>query len=111
MDAIAITDHGNVYGAYDFYKKAKARGIKPIIGTEAYVAPEHRKHKQPVRWGTPAQRDDDVSGAGAYTHMTLLSESSAGMYNLFRLSSLASLEGYFRQPRMDSELLSKYSQA
>ncbi|HUD39596.1 MAG TPA: DNA polymerase III subunit alpha [Streptosporangiaceae bacterium] len=109
MDAIAITDHGNVYGAYDFYKKAKANGIKPIIGTEAYVAPEHRKHKQPVRWGTPAQRDDDVSGAGAYTHMTLLAQTTEGMHNLFRLSSLASLEGYFRQPRMDIELLSTYS--
>ncbi len=105
MDAIAITDHGNVYGAYDFYKKAQANGIKPIIGTEAYVAPEHRKHKQPVRWGTPAQRDDDVSGAGAYTHMTLLAQTTQGMHNLFRLSSLASLEGYFRQPRMDIELL------
>jgi DNA polymerase-3 subunit alpha len=110
MSAIAITDHGNVYGAYDFYKKAKAAGLKPIIGTEAYVAPEHRKHKQPVRWGTPAQRDDDVSGAGAYTHMTLLAETTTGMYNLFRLSSLASIEGYFRQPRMDYELLSTYSQ-
>ncbi|HUC60309.1 MAG TPA: DNA polymerase III subunit alpha, partial [Streptosporangiaceae bacterium] len=110
MDAIAITDHGNVYGAYDFYKKARARGIKPIIGTEAYVAPEHRKHKQPVRWGTPGQRDDDVSGAGAYTHMTLLAVSTKGMYNLFRLSSLASMEGYFRQPRMDIELLSQYSE-
>jgi DNA polymerase-3 subunit alpha len=109
MSAIAITDHGNVYGAYDFYKKAKAAGIKPIIGTEAYVAPEHRKHKQPVRWGTPAQRDDDVSGAGAYTHATLLAETTEGMYNLFRLSSLASLEGYFRQPRMDSELLSAHA--
>ena len=63
MSAIAITDHGNLYGAYDFYKKAKAAGVKPIIGIEAYVAPEHRAHKQPVRWGTPAQRDDDVSGS------------------------------------------------
>jgi len=109
MSAIAMTDHGNMYGAYDFYKKANAAGIKPIIGTEAYVAPEHRSHKQPVRWGTLAQKDDDVSGAGAYTHMTLLAENSRGMYNLFRLSSLASLEGYFRQPRMDHELLSTYS--
>ena len=109
MDAIAITDHGNMYGAYDFYKKSKANGIKPIIGIEAYVAPEHRKHKQPVRWGTPAQRDDDVSGGGAYTHMTLLAENTRGMYNLFRMSSLASTEGYFRQPRMDLELLSAYS--
>ncbi len=67
MPAIAITDHGNVYGAYDFAMKAKAAGIKPIIGTEAYVAPEHRGLKQPVRWGTPGQKDDDVAGGGAYT--------------------------------------------
>jgi len=109
MSAIAMTDHGNVYGAYDFYKKAQQAGIKPIIGTEAYVAPEHRGHKQPVRWGTPAQKDDDVSGAGAYTHMTLLAATTEGMHNLFRLSSLASIEGYFRKPRMDSELLARYA--
>jgi DNA polymerase III subunit alpha len=109
MPAIAITDHGNVYGAYDFAQKAAAAGIKPIIGTEAYIAPEHRGLKQPVRWGTPAQKDDDVSGAGAYTHMTLLCESSEGMHNLFKLSSRASLEGYFRKPRMDRELLSEFA--
>src|SRR6478672_844736 len=109
MPAVAMTDHGNVYGAYDFWSKATAAGIKPIIGTEAYVAPEHRRHRQPVRWGTPAQKDDDVSGAGAYTHMTLLAETTEGMHNLFRLSSLASLEGYFRKPRMDRELLAAYS--
>src|SRR6267154_1050182 len=104
MSAVAITDHGNVYGAYDFWAKAGAAGIKPIIGIEAYVAPEHRRFRQPVRWGTPGQKDDDVSGAGAYTHMTLLAESTEGMHNLFRLSSLASLEGYFRKPRMDRGL-------
>jgi DNA polymerase III subunit alpha len=109
MPAIAITDHGNLYGAYDFAQKAAAAGIKPIIGIEAYVAPEHRGLKQPVRWGTPAQRDDDVSGAGAYTHMTLLAETTEGMHNLFKLSSRASLEGFFRKPRMDKELLAEYS--
>ena len=109
MPALAITDHGNVYGAYDFWSKAQAAGIKPIIGTEAYIAPEHRGHKQPVRWGTPAQKEDDVSGAGAYTHMTLLAQTTEGMHNLFKLSSLASLEGYFRKPRMDRELLSRYA--
>jgi len=109
MPAIAMTDHGNVYGAYDFWAKARAAGIKPIIGIEAYVAPEHRGLKQPVRWGTPAQREDDVSGAGAYTHMTLLAETTEGMHNIFRLSSLASLEGYFRKPRMDRELLSRHA--
>jgi len=109
MPAIAMTDHGNVYGAYDFWSKAEAAGIKPIIGIEAYVAPEHRRHKQPVLWGTPAQRDDDVSGSGAYTHMTLLAQTTEGMHNLFRLSSLASLEGYFRKPRVDRELLSRFT--
>ena len=109
MNAIAITDHGNVYGAYDFWTKARAAGIKPIIGIEAYVAPEHRALKQPVRWGTPGQRDDDISGAGAYTHMTLLAETTEGMHNLFKLASLASLEGFFRKPRVDRELLARYA--
>jgi DNA polymerase III subunit alpha len=109
MPAIAITDHGNVYGAYDFWSKATAAGVKPVIGIEAYVAPEHRRFRQPVRWGTPAQKDDDVSGAGAYTHMTLLAETTEGMHNLFRLSSLASLEGFFRKPRMDRELLAAHA--
>ncbi|MGE5136466.1 MAG: DNA polymerase III subunit alpha [Gemmatimonadota bacterium] len=109
MSAIAMTDHGNLYGAYDFWSKATAAGVKPIIGIEAYLAPEHRRHRQPVRWGTPAQKDDDVSGAGAYTHMTLLAETTEGMHNLFRLSSRASLEGYFRNPRMDAELLAEHA--
>ncbi len=98
-----------MYGAYDFWSKASAAGIKPVIGVEAYVAPEHRRFRQPVRWGTPAQKDDDVSGAGAYTHMTLLAETTEGMHNLFRLSSLASLEGHFRKPRMDRELLAAHA--
>jgi DNA polymerase-3 subunit alpha len=109
MPAIAITDHGNMYGAYDFWAKATAAGIKPIIGIEAYVAPEHRRLRQPVRWGVPAQKDDDVSGGGAYTHMTLLAETTEGMHNLFRLSSRASLEGHFRKPRMDRELLAAHA--
>src|SRR5580704_1721295 len=109
IPAIAMTDHGNLYGAYDFWAKATAAGIKPVIGIEAYVAPEHRKHRQPVRWGSPSQAADDISGAGAYTHMTLLAETTEGMHNLFRLSSLASLEGYFRKPRMDRELLAAHA--
>src|SRR5450755_981977 len=109
MPAIAMTDHGNVYGAYDFWEKARAADLKPIIGIDAYVAPEHRRHRQPVCWRQPAQKDDDASGAGAYIHMTLLVETTAGMHNLFRLSSLASLEGYFRKPRMDLELLAAHA--
>jgi DNA polymerase-3 subunit alpha len=109
MPAVAMTDHGNMYGAYDFWAKATAGGIKPIIGIEAYVAPESRHLRKPVRWGDPGQRDDDVSGGGAYTHMTLLAETTQGMHNLFRLSSMASLDGYFRKPRMDAELLSSHA--
>ena len=109
MTSIAMTDHGNVFGAYDFYAKATAAGIKPIIGMEAYLTPDtSRFEKKRVRWNDGG--DDDVSGSGAYTHMTLLSESTTGMHNLFRLSSRASMEGYYYQPRADRELLAEYSE-
>jgi DNA polymerase-3 subunit alpha len=108
MPAIAITDHGNMFGAYDFWKSATAAGIKPIIGTEAYITPgTHRTDKTRVRWADGG--DGDVSGSGSYTHMTLLSESTEGMHNLFRMSSLSSIEGYYFKPRMDRELLNQYS--
>ena len=108
MPAIAVTDHGNNFGAYDFYQQATAAGIKPIIGTEAYLTPgTARSEKTRVRWGNGGE--DDVSGSGAYTHITLLSETTEGMHNLFRLSSLASIEGFYFKPRMDRELLSRYS--
>lgn len=107
MPAIAMTDHGNVFGAFDFYKSAKKSGVKPIIGIEAYVAPESRFDKRRVKWADGGE--DDVSGGGAYTHMTILAENNIGLANLFRLSSLASLEGYYYKPRMDHELLSKYA--
>jgi len=107
--AVAMTDHGNVFGAYEFYKKAKAAGVKPIIGIEAYVAPglTPRSDKKGVNFygGGP----DDVSARGAYTHMTLLSESTQGMHNLFRLSTGAWQDGFFKQPRMDRELLAQHS--
>ena len=107
MPAIAMTDHGNVFGAFDFYKQAKKVGVKPIIGIEAYVAPESRFEKKRVKWAEGGE--DDVSGGGAYTHMTILAENNEGLSNLFRLSSLASLEGYYYKPRMDRELLTRYS--
>ena len=112
MDSLAITDHGYLFGAYDFWSKAKAAGVKPIIGLEAYVAPgqQHRTDKEKTRWGEPHQRGDDVSGGGAYTHMTLLSETTEGMHNLFRMGSIASLDSvYAKWPRLDRELLSQYS--
>jgi DNA polymerase-3 subunit alpha len=108
MDAIAMTDHGNVFGAFDFYSKAQAHGVKPIIGMEAYFTPNtSRFERKRVRWNNGG--DDDVSGSGAYTHMTLLAENTAGMHNLFRLSSRSSLEGYFYKPRADRELLADYA--
>jgi DNA polymerase-3 subunit alpha len=106
MPALAMTDHGNVFGAYDFWKKAQAHGVKPIIGQESYVAPGSRFDKTRVKWG--AGGEDDVSGGGAYTHMTMLSVSTEGMHRLFKLSSLASLEGYYYKPRMDKELLAEH---
>ncbi|MBW1637626.1 DNA polymerase III subunit alpha [Microbacterium resistens] len=110
MPAVAVTDHGNTFAAFEFYKAAKDAGVKPIIGIEAYVTPgTHRSDKSRVRWGSPEQQRDDVSGSGAYTHMTLLSETTEGMHNLFRLSSTASIEGYYFKPRMDREILQKYS--
>ena len=107
MPAIAMTDHGNVFGAFEFHKTTIAAGIKPIIGIEAYVAPESRFDKRRVKWAEGGE--DDVSGGGAYTHMTLLAENNEGLSNLFKLSSLASLEGFYYKPRMDRELLAKYS--
>ena len=108
MPAIAMTDHGNVFGAFDFYKQATKAGVKPIIGIEAYVAPDSRFDKKRVQWADGGE--DDVSGGGAYTHMTILAENNKGLGNLFKLSSLASLEGYYYKPRMDRELISRYAE-
>ncbi|HBY22766.1 MAG: DNA polymerase III subunit alpha [Propionibacteriaceae bacterium] len=108
MGAIAITDHGNVFGAYEFYKAAKNAGVKPIIGIEAYLTPKtHRSERKRVQFGDGT--GDDVASKGAYTHMTMWSETTLGMRNLFRLSSRSSLEGFFYKPRADRELLQQYS--
>src|ERR1700744_786446 len=108
MPALAMTDHGNVFGAYDFWAKAKAAGVKPIIGMEAYLTPNTSRYERTrVRWAEGGE--DDVSGGGAFTHMTLLAESTQGMHNQFRLSSRSSLEGFFYKPRADRELLAQYA--
>jgi len=109
MPALAMTDHGNVFGAHDFYRQAQANGVKPIIGMEAYLTPgTHRSERKRVRWGEGG--GDDVSGGGAFTHLTLLAESTRGMHNLFRLSSRSSLEGFFYKARADRELLSEHAE-
>jgi len=106
MPAIAITDHGNVHGAYEFWKQSTAAGIKPIIGIEAYLAPGSRSDRARVRWGDGG--DDDVSGGGAYSHLTMWATDNTAMQNLFRLSSESYLSGYYFKPRMDRELLARY---
>ncbi|WP_435198164.1 DNA polymerase III subunit alpha [Janibacter sp. GS2] len=111
MPAIAMTDHGYLFGAHEFWKTAQSYDVKPIIGLEAYVAPgTHRGDKTRVRWGDEGTRKgDDVSGGGAYTHMTLLARNNTGMHNLFRMDSIASLDAvYAKWPRLDRELLSQY---
>ncbi|MEU6022770.1 DNA polymerase III subunit alpha [Micromonospora sp. NPDC047134] len=110
MPAVAMTDHGNMHGANDFYKQAMAAGVTPVLGIEAYVAPESRFHKSRVRWGRPEQKSDDVSGSGGYTHMTIWARNRVGLHNLFKLTSKAYTEGYFvKWPRMDAELLAEYA--
>ena len=104
MPALAMTDHGNMFGAYDFYKQGKAAGVKPIIGIEAYLAPGSRFDRTKVGLGGAADTKGDK-----YTHMTILASSDEGYANLIKLSSLASLEGYYYKPRMDRELLSRYA--
>jgi DNA polymerase-3 subunit alpha len=108
--AIGMTDHGNMYGALDFYRAANDAGIKPIIGIEAYQAAESR-FERPVRRG----RVDDTGGEGGegeklYYHLTLLAETTRGYHNLMKLSSEAFLTGYYYKPRVDWELLDKYSE-
>ena len=94
--ACALTDHGVLYGAIDFYREAKARGINPIIGVEAYVAPGSRL-------------DRDPQGKNPY-HLTLLAKDRAGYGNLLKLVSSANLEGYYYRPRIDRELLEHHHQ-
>ncbi|MDO8493548.1 MAG: DNA polymerase III subunit alpha [bacterium] len=95
MSAVAITDHGNMYGAIEFYKECKKQGIKPIIGVEAYIANRSRFDKQP---GVDNER----------YHMILLAKNNNGYKNLIKLVTAANLEGYYYKPRMDKELLRKY---
>ena len=108
MKSMATSDHGFLFGAFDFWRQAKAHDIKPIIGVEAYLTPgTHRTDRSRVRWGDGSR--DDVSGGGAYTHMTMWAETTEGMHNLFRASSIASLEGQLYKPRIDREVLQTYS--
>ncbi|WP_329520264.1 DNA polymerase III subunit alpha [Spirillospora sp. NBC_01491] len=110
MTHIAMTDHGNLHGAYDFFHQAAAAGVTPIIGIEAYVAPGARQDKRKIRWGQPHQKRDDVSGSGGYTHKTIWATDRTGLHNLFRLSSDAYAEGWLQKwPRTDRESIARWS--
>ena len=107
--ALGITDHGNMYGVIDFYKECHKQGIKPIIGTEAYMAHDHRSERIARRGRVDDNGGSDEGGRKQYYHLTLLAENNTGYRNLIQLSSLAFLEGYHYKPRIDWELLEKYS--
>lgn len=100
MPAVAITDHGNMFGAIEFYQKAKKAGIKPIIGEEFYVAPGSRFKKESIR----GDKEDNAH------HLIVLAKNLAGYQNLMKLSSIGYLEGFYYKPRIDMESLEKYSE-
>ncbi|HTX21551.1 MAG TPA: DNA polymerase III subunit alpha [Candidatus Aquilonibacter sp.] len=99
--ALAVTDHGVLYGAVDFYKEARERGIKPIIGCEVYVAPGSRLEKKTGSTG---------GGRDVYHHLGLLAKDATGYKNLIKLATAAHLEGYYYKPRIDKEILAKHSE-
>ena len=106
--ALGITDHGNMYGVLEFFKECRAQGVKPIIGTEAYMAYETRSERPPRRGRVDDSGGDTEGGKKLYYHLTLLAENDKGYHNLIQLASLAFMEGYYYKPRMDWELLSRY---
>jgi DNA polymerase-3 subunit alpha len=103
MEAMAITDHGNMFGAVEFYQKARAQGIKPIIGCEAYMATGKRTDR------TQAPRGDDFDGVGNF-HLIVLAQNRAGYQNLCKLMTAAYQEGLYYKPRIDKEILSECSE-
>ncbi|HQR06256.1 MAG TPA: DNA polymerase III subunit alpha [Gemmatales bacterium] len=99
MDAVAVTDHGNLYGAIELFREAEAAGIRPIVGYEAYVAPGKRQEK------------DNKGSGGEYSyHLTMLAHNTKGFKNLIKLASMAYLEGFYYKPRIDKEILEAYSE-
>ena len=99
MPAMAITDHGNMYGAIEFYKLAKKEGIKPILGVEAYMTA-----------GSRFDKNVEINNGKRYYHLILLAKNLTGYKNIIKLVTLANLEGYYYKPRVDKELLRQYSE-
>jgi DNA polymerase-3 subunit alpha len=107
--AIGITDHGNLYGILDFYKECQKQGVKPILGSELYMAHEHRSERLARRGRVDDTGGDTEGGRKQYYHLTALAETNEGYRNLLQLSSRAFLEGYYIKPRADFELLEQHS--
>jgi len=111
MTHVAMTDHGNMFGAAEFHRQATEAGITPILGIEAYVAPERRDNPNRILWGQPHQKRDDVSASGAILHKTIWARNSEGLHNLFKLSSRSFAEGWLvKWARMDKEILAEHAQ-
>ncbi len=108
--AIGITDHGNMYGILDFYKACRKQGIKPVLGTEAYMAHDSRHERPPRRGRVDDTGGDADGGRKLYYHLTLLAENNAGYRNLIQLASRAFMEGYYYKPRVDWEILAEHSE-
>jgi len=106
MSAVSITDHGNLFGAIEFYQKTTKAGLKPIIGCEVYLAPRSRFDKE----GHGVHEDDyeHVGGSNPYYHLILLAANHAGYKNLIKLVTLANIEGFYYKPRVDKEILRKH---
>jgi DNA polymerase III subunit alpha len=110
MTHVAMTDHGNMFGAAEFHRQAKEAGITPVIGIEAYVAPEHRGNKNRILWGQPHQKSDDVSASGAYLHKTIWARNNEGLHNLFKLTSRSYAEGWLvKYARFDKEIIAEHA--
>ena len=108
MPALGITDHGNMYGVLEFFKECQRQGIKPVVGSEMYMAHDHRSERPSRRGRVDDTGGDAEGGKKLYYHLTVLAETNQGYRNLIQLSSLAFLEGYYYKPRVDWELLEKY---
>ena len=108
--AIGITDHGNMYGVVDFYRECRKQGIKPVLGTEAYMAHESRSERPTRRGRLDDSGGETEGGRKLYYHLTLLAENSTGYRNLIQVASRAFLEGYYYKPRVDWEVLADHSE-
>ncbi len=110
MTHVAMTDHGNMYGAAEFHRQAKDAGITPVIGIEAYVAPEHRGNKNRVLWGQPHQKRDDVSASGAYLHKTIWAREQRGPAQPVQAHRRSYAEGWLAKwARMDKEIIAEHA--